>query len=112
MKKHEADLSSYKTSYLDCRPGMSGHRWIWRTDFKILRNTSGEITEFSRLRRCVRCHTESTKVYDGKTGRLIRRSYQYPDGYMISTEQFSFQPGMAALESLRRSIDAHKVEES
>lgn len=111
MKKHESDLTSYKNSFLDCRPGMSGHRWVWKTDFKILRNPQGEISEFSRLRRCVRCHTESIKVYDGKSGRLLRRSYTYPDGYMIDTQQFSFEPGMAALESLRRSLDAGKVEE-
>lgn len=112
MKKHEADLSTYKTSYLDCRPGMSGHSWKWTTDFKILRNTSGEIVEFSRLRKCARCHTESVKVFDGKTGRLLRRSYTYPDGYMIDSTKFQIESGMAALEALRRSVEANRVEES
>lgn len=111
MKKHESDLTSYKASFLDCRPGMSGHRWVWQTDFKILRNPKGEITEFSRLRKCMRCKTESVKVYDGKTGRLIRRSYSYPDGYMIDSNAFQFEPGMAALESLRRSMAANHTAE-
>lgn len=112
MKKHEADLSSYKASYLDCRPGMSGHRWSWKTDFKILRNTRGEIVEFSRLRKCGRCSTESVKVFDGKTGRLLRRTYTYPDGYMIDSNKFKVEAGMAALEALRRSVEANRAEES
>lgn len=104
MKKHEADLTTYKAAYLDCRPGMSGHRWTWQTDFKILRNPKGDIVEFSRLRKCLRCKTLSIKVYDGKTGRLIRRSYTYPDGYMIDRNAYQIQPGQAALEALRRSL--------
>ncbi len=90
---------------------MSGHRWTWKTDFKILRNVKGDITEFSRLRSCVRCKTESVKVYDGKTGRLIRRSYTYPDGYQIDSTVFQIEPGQAALESLRRALAANKADE-
>lgn len=111
MKKHEADLTTYKAAYLDCRPGMSGHRWTWQTDFKILRNPKGAITEFSRLRRCLRCKTESVKVYDGKTGRLLRRSYTYPDGYMIDRNAYQIVPGQAALEALRRSMEANRTAE-
>lgn len=111
MKKHEGDLSNYRAAFLDCRPGMSGHRWTWQTDFKIVRNTKGEITEFSRLRKCLRCKTTSVKAYDGKTGRLLRRSYTYPDGYTIDRNAFQFEPGMAALESLRRSMEANHTAE-
>lgn len=112
MKKYEEnDLSKYKTSYLDCRPGMSGHRWVWQTDFKILRNYAGEIIEFSRLRKCTRCSTESKKVYNGKTGRLLRRSYTYPDGYTIDSTRFQLEAGMAALEALNRSMKGGGVEE-
>lgn len=112
MKKYDAqDLSKYKASYLDCRPGMSGHRWVWQTDYKILRNGRGDIIEFSRLRKCNRCQTESKKVYNGKTGRLLRRSYTYPDGYTIDSNSFHLEAGMAALESLRRSLEGGGVEE-
>lgn len=112
MKKHEGDISSYRATYLDCRMGMSGHNWHWLNDFRILRNTRGEITEFSRARRCTRCKSESIKVYDGKTGTVLRRAYRYADGYMVDREHSgSFQPGMASLEALRRALDAGKVEE-
>lgn len=112
MKKHQADLTTYKASYLDCRPGMSGHRWKWKNDFRILRNPKGTIVEFSRLRKCLRCMTESVKVYDGQTGRLLRRTYKYPDGYTIDRNVYQIEPGQAALEALRRSLAANRVEES
>lgn len=111
MKKHEADLTTYRASYLECRPGMSGHSWKWQHDFKIVRNRKGEIAEFSRLRRCSRCKTESVKVYDGKTGMLIRRTYRYPDGYMIDSSHFKLEPGMAALEALDRALSSGHAEE-
>lgn len=111
MKKHEGDLSSYRATYLECRPGMSGHSWKWQTDFKILRNSSGEISEFSRLRRCSRCKTESVKVYDGATGQLLRRSYTYPDGYQIDRQHFQVVAGQPALEALRRAVDSGKSSE-
>lgn len=110
MKKHEGDISSYRATYLDCRIGMSGHNWRWLTDFKIVRDTRGNITEFSRSRRCTRCKSESVKVYDGKTGTVIRRAYRYADGYMTDHEH-PIRPGMATLEALKRSLDAGKVEE-
>lgn len=91
---------------------MSGHSWKWRGDFKILRNARGEITEFSRLRQCQRCKTYSIKVYDGKTGRLIRRTYRYVDGYMVDSKVLKFEPGAAALESLRRSFENNRVQEN
>lgn len=111
MKKHEADLTSYRNTYLECRLGMSGHSWRWQHDFKILRNSRGVITEFSRLRRCTRCKTQSVKVYDGKTGTLLRRTYTYPDGYMIDTTHFKMMPGMAALEALNRAMASGHAEE-
>lgn len=77
MKKHTGDLSSYRATYLECRVGMSGHNWKWDTDFKILRNPKGEIIEFSRARHCTRCTSKNVKVYDGKTGHVLRRSYDY-----------------------------------
>lgn len=111
-KKHDGSITTYRATYLDCRVGMSGHNWRWLTDFKILRNPKGEITEFSRSRRCVRCKSESIKVYDGKTGTVLRRAYNYADGYMVDTEhKGSFQPGMASLEALRRALVAGQAEE-
>lgn len=110
MKKHEGDIHSYRATFLECRVGMSGHNWHWLTDFRILRNQNGEISEFSRARRCTRCKSESIKVYDGKTGTVLRRAYKYADGYMMNTDQ-SFQPGQASLEALRRSLEAGKVVE-
>lgn len=111
MKKHEGDLTDYKASYLECRPGMSGHSWRWQTDFKIVRNSSGTITEFSRMRRCIRCKSESVKVYDGITGHLLRRTYNYVDGYQIDSTKFKVEPGQPALEALRRAMEAGRAEE-
>ncbi len=109
MKKHEGDLTSYKASFLDCRVGMSGHNWRWITDFKVLRDSQGNIIEFSRARRCTRCRSESVKVYDGKIGTVLRRSYRYAEGYNFDHEHAP-QPGGAVLEALLRSLS--KVEDS
>jgi hypothetical protein len=111
MKKHVTDISSYRATYLECRVGMSGHNWKWDTDFKILRNTRGVITEFSRARHCTRCQSKNVKVYDGQTGRVLRRSYEYVDGYMTDKDH-AIQPGMAVLEALRRSMEKGKAEEA
>lgn len=110
MKKHTGDLSSYRATYLECRVGMSGHNWKWDTDFKILRNPKGEIIEFSRARHCTRCTSKNVKVYDGKTGHVLRRSYDYVDGYQVDHEH-PIEPGMAVMEALRRSLDAGRVVE-
>lgn len=111
MKKYDGDFSSYNPRFLECRVGMSGHNWRWQTDFKIVRNARGEIIEFSRSRRCVRCKTESIKVYDGKTGRILRRTYNYVDDYQVDSTKTIVEPGMAALEALRRSLREGHVEE-
>lgn len=111
-KRHDGNITTYRSAYLDCRVGMSGHNWRWLTDFKILRGPGGQIIEFSRARRCVRCRSESIKVYDGKTGTVLRRAYKYADGYMIAREHVgSFQPGGASLEALRRALQGGTAEE-
>lgn len=111
MKKHQGDLSTYRAAFLECRPGVSGHSWKWLNDFKIVRNRSGSISEFSRLRRCTRCKSESVKVYDGTTGHVLRRSYTYVDNYMIDATKFKSEPGQAVLESLRRALESGRAEE-
>lgn len=112
MKKYDqADLSGYKLSFLDCRPGMSGHRWKWMTDYKIVRNYRGDIVEFSRKRKCTRCEATSVKVYDGRTGRVLRRWYSYESNYMIDSTKLEVEPGMVVLESLRRSVASGKAVE-
>lgn len=110
MKKHDGDIHSYRATFLECRVGMSGHSWRWLTDFKIVRSRNGEIVEFSRARQCSRCKSESIKVYDGKTGTVLRRIYKYTDGYMTDADH-SFQPGQASLEALRRALTAGKAVE-
>lgn len=110
MKKHEGNIGSYRATFLDCRVGMSGHNWKWLTDFKIVRDTQGNIIEFSRARRCTRCRSESIKVYDGQNGTVLRRSYRYSDGYSFDAEHAP-RPGGAVLEALRRSLEEGKIEE-
>lgn len=111
MKKHAGDLSTYKTKFLDCRPGNTGHRWRWEEDFHILRNRKGDIIEFRRKMKCVNCTSTRTKIYDGQ-GRIIKKGgYDYVDGYQIDGDKVSFGPGTAALESLRRALEAGRVEE-
>lgn len=101
MKRFDDDLSKYPEKYLDCR---EGHLWEWITDYNILRGSRGKLQEFSRRRRCSRCKTEVVKTYDGQTGRVLRRYYDYTNAqnYLVVKAR-QFDAGQARLEGLRRA---------
>lgn len=111
-KKAESGLANYKDEFIDCR---ESHLWRWLTDWHLVRGRSGQLLEFTRIRKCERCGTEAHRRFDGKTGRVIPNAtrYIYPDGYLVD-EKHRFDTGEARLEALRRAglLASRKKKES
>jgi hypothetical protein len=91
---------NYRQRFLDCKSW--GHAWRHTTDFRIVRNTAGDIVQFSRRMTCSHCRTERHDTYDRRMS-LTARQYLYPDEYQTSGEQAIVQQ-TARQEFMRRLL--------
>lgn len=92
--------AKYKQRYLECKSW--GHTWKHVHDFHILRNTVGDIVQFTRQLACGHCTTQRHDVYDRRMA-LVTRSYLYPDGYQTAGEHAIHQI-LARTEFMRRML--------
>lgn len=74
----EDSPAKYRQRFLECKSW--GHTWKHHTDFHLIRNTRGEIIQFTRQTVCTNCRSERHDVFDRRMS-LVSRAYHYPDGY-------------------------------
>lgn len=98
-QRHTTGVEDYNSDYLECR---ENHNWRWVNDWKIVKGVKGNILQFTRLKRCEQCKTLCHRTYDGRTGKVVRTHYDYPNGYLASSNN-PIDAGMARLEMLRRA---------
>lgn len=75
--------AKYRQRYLECKSW--GHGWKHNTDFHIVRNTAGQIIQFTRQAICANCQTERHDVFNRRM-EVVSRKYVYPDGYQTAGE--------------------------
>lgn len=103
-----ANLSTYKTEYLDCRRGSGiGHNWEWQGPFYKYAN------EIHRRAACSRCGGEKTcKRY--LNGGYIATTYTPPKDYGLSggvTVQEMWTEMLSRNKVYRNEIEAAKAAE-
>jgi hypothetical protein len=99
-EKYNGAPAKYKQRFLECKSW--GHTWKHVHDFHILRNTGGDIIQFTRQLSCSHCTTGRHDTYDRRMS-LVSRQYIYPDGYQTSGETAIYQ-GLARTEFMRRLL--------
>jgi hypothetical protein len=70
-------LNGYPTEYLHCRT--FGHNWEEFVPVSMRRPQFG--FRFSLL--CTTCGTERHELIASRSGQLLQRAYEYPDGYSL-----------------------------
>lgn len=60
-----------------------GHHWKWKHDFAIVYDAKNRPIEATRWLNCGSCGTERKDVIEIPSFRLVSRSYEYPDHYLV-----------------------------
>jgi hypothetical protein len=98
--KFDGPPARYRQRFLECKSW--GHTWRHTHDFHLIRNTVGDIIQFTRQLTCSHCQSERHDIYDRRMS-LVGRSYHYPDGYQTTGENVVVQQ-TARQEFMRRLL--------
>lgn len=68
--------------FLTCRD--EGHKFLPLGDHHIITNRRGELVSYQRTSTCRCCETKRVQHIDGVTFEVIKNTYTYPEGYLLS----------------------------
>lgn len=81
--KRSEGLEEMTNAFLACRD--KGHHWRHLND-QVTASSGKRILEVSRWYQCPGCSTEMSEVFEIPSCEVKRRTYVYPDGYLLTKD--------------------------
>lgn len=105
FKRQFERATQLSSTLLNCRVGGDRHHWHlvqpdWRSGNKAVEKCS----------QCSQCLTIKREEITPRTGEIIKRTYTYPEGYMLKRHEGDgaeklISPGVVRLATLSRARD-------